>query len=58
MLTIGQYLQPSKSNIPVHRYVEPEKFDNWKKFGEEIGIKHVFSAPLVRSSYKAHEQFS
>jgi len=57
IMTIGQYLQPSKDKIPVDRYVEPDKFEQWKKFAENIGIEHVFSGPLVRSSYRAEEQF-
>jgi lipoyl synthase len=57
IITIGQYLQPSRDNIPVARYVEPEKFEQWKKFAENIGIDHAFAGPLVRSSYRAHELF-
>ncbi|MBU1628281.1 lipoyl synthase, partial [bacterium] len=57
MITIGQYLQPSKDNIPVLRYVEPEKFKKWKEYAEGIGIEHAYAGPLVRSSYRAQEQY-
>jgi len=57
MITIGQYLQPSRENIPVARYVEPDTFAKWKEYAEEIGIEHAFSSPLARSSYRAYEQF-
>jgi lipoyl synthase len=56
IITIGQYLQPSKENIPVARYVEPEKFKSWKLYAEKIGIERAFAGPLVRSSYRADEQ--
>jgi len=52
-LTIGQYLQPSLKNPPVKRYVEPEKFDEYRKLALDIGFNHVFSGPFVRSSYMA-----
>ena len=55
MLTIGQYLPPSKSHLPVERYVSPEEFDAWRRFALEEGFKHVASGPLVRSSYHAEE---
>ena len=53
MLTVGQYLAPSKNHHPVVEYVHPEVFDQYKQIGEEIGFYHVASAPLVRSSYMA-----
>ncbi len=56
VLTIGQYLQPSRNHLPVVRYYEPEEFQELKKLGELFGIKHVESGPLVRSSYHADEQ--
>ena len=56
MLTLGQYLQPSRNHIPVDRYITPEKFIEWKKIAQEIGFKYVASGPLVRSSYHAEEQ--
>ena len=55
ILTIGQYLPPSKDHWPLDRYVEPEKFQYWQLLAKEIGFKAVVSAPLVRSSYKAEE---
>lgn len=55
ILTIGQYLQPSKKNLPVIEYLRPEVFDELEKIGAELGFAHVFSAPFVRSSYHAGE---
>lgn len=55
IFTIGQYLRPSSKHIEVKEYVAPEKFDEYKKTGEEKGIKFVASSPLVRSSYNALE---
>ena len=55
ILTIGQYLQPSKAHLPVARYVEPEEFARYKKAGLEKGFKVVESGPLVRSSYHAEK---
>ena len=54
--TIGQYLQPTSKHLPVERFVDPEEFYELKEYGERIGIKHVESGPLVRSSYHADEQ--
>lgn len=51
--TIGQYLQPTRRNLPVARYVAPEEFDGYRDYGLEAGLKMVFSGPLVRSSYMA-----
>lgn len=53
MLTLGQYLQPSRKHWPVERYVTPEEFDNWKDFAQSQGFDSVASGPLVRSSYHA-----
>ncbi|MBI5346943.1 MAG: lipoyl synthase [Chlamydiae bacterium] len=55
IITIGQYLQPSKKNLAVKRFVEPKEFEEYARFAKSIGIKHVFSAPLVRSSYNADQ---
>lgn len=55
MLTMGQYLQPSKAHIPVKRFVPPEEFDNWKEQALDMGFCQVASAPFVRSSYRAKE---
>ncbi len=57
ILTLGQYLQPSKNNIPVHEYIEPEIFDKLKEAGLEMGFKYVASGPLVRSSFHSAEAF-
>lgn len=56
ILTIGQYLQPSKKHLPIERYYTLEEFEQLKVFGEEIGFQWVESGPLVRSSYHAEKQ--
>lgn len=56
ILTIGQYLQPSKNHLPIERYYLLEEFEELKAFGEEIGFRWVESGPLVRSSYRAEQQ--
>ncbi|MBI1738332.1 MAG: hypothetical protein HYR58_03705 [Acidobacteria bacterium] len=57
ILTLGQYLQPTREHLPVMRYVHPDEFAEYKLAGErEMGFKHVEAGPLVRSSYHAHEQ--
>ena len=53
IITIGQYLRPSPRHRPVHRYVHPDEFEEYRSYGEALGIPHVESAPLVRSSYHA-----
>ncbi len=55
VLTLGQYLQPTKSHIPVERYWSPEEFQQLKEEGEKFGFLHVEAAPLVRSSYHAEQ---
>ncbi len=55
IISIGQYLQPTKSHLPVKDYVTPDQFEVYKKLALDIGFKAVMSAPLVRSSYKAKE---
>lgn len=55
IVTIGQYLQPSKKHLPVQRFVTPDEFAEYEKIGKELGFKHVESGALVRSSYKAHK---
>jgi lipoic acid synthetase len=55
IITIGQYLRPTSRHRPIHRYVHPDEFAEYKKFGEGMGIPHVESGPLVRSSYHARE---
>jgi len=57
MLTLGQYLQPSKHHLQVERFVPPEEFDNWRKTALEIGFSQVAGGPFVRSSYHAKELF-
>jgi len=56
VLTIGQYLQPTRQHLPVERWVTPQQFVSYKQAGQELGFKHVESGPLVRSSYHADEQ--
>lgn len=56
MLTIGQYLAPSKSHLPVKRYVEPAEFDEYTAIAKELGFVHAACGPLVRSSYHADKQ--
>lgn len=56
ILTIGQYLQPTRDHLPITRWVTPEQFVQYKTLGESIGFSHVESGPLVRSSYHAEEQ--
>ena len=56
ILTIGQYLQPTKEHVPIARYYTPEEFEMFRQRGEEMGFRWVESAPLVRSSYHAEEQ--
>jgi len=51
--TIGQYLQPSRRNLPVAEYVHPDRFESWREYGLSIGFTTVFSGPFVRSSYMA-----
>lgn len=53
--TIGQYLQPTRRNLPVTAYIRPEQFDRWRDYGLSIGFRMVFSGPFVRSSYMADE---
>ena len=57
LLTIGQYLQPTKQHLPVERYLLPEEFTKWGEHATAIGFSHVESGPLVRSSYHAEQQF-
>jgi lipoyl synthase len=56
ILTIGQYLQPSRQHLPIMRYYTPEEFAELKEYGLSIGFKWVESGPLVRSSYHAADQ--
>jgi lipoyl synthase len=56
ILTLGQYMQPTPEHLPIERYVHPDEFAEFKRRGEQMGIKHVEAGPLVRSSYHAFEQ--
>ncbi len=56
ILTLGQYLQPTRAHLPVVRFVHPDEFAEYKRLGEAMGFRHVESGPLVRSSYHAFEQ--
>ena len=56
VLTIGQYLRPSKDHLPIARYYTPDEFAFMKREALAMGFRHVESGPLVRSSYHAHEQ--
>jgi lipoic acid synthetase len=58
VVTIGQYLRPSRLNLPVAEYVAPARFDAYRAAGERLGFKMVFSGPLVRSSYMADDVFT
>lgn len=55
IVTIGQYLRPTSNHLPVQRWVAPGEFDRWKILGEALGIGHVESSPLTRSSYHARQ---
>jgi lipoic acid synthetase len=56
ILTLGQYLQPTREHLPIVRYVHPDEFAEYKVLGEAMGLKHVEAGPLVRSSYHAFDQ--
>jgi len=56
MLTVGQYLQPSKSHLPVLRYVHPEEFAMFEREGAAMGFVNAACGPMVRSSYHADRQ--
>lgn len=58
LLTIGQYLAPTKAHYPVYEYIEPSVFDKYKQEGEKAGFKYVASGPLVRSSYMAEAAYN
>ncbi len=57
ILTIGQYLQPSKAHLPVRRFIPPAEFEKWKSSALEMGFSEVASGPFVRSSYHARELY-
>ena len=58
IITLGQYLQPSKKHLPVKEFILPEQFEMYKTIGLEMGFRHVESGALVRSSYKAHKHIA
>jgi lipoic acid synthetase len=55
ILTLGQYLRPSRDHLPVERYVHPEEFDRWRQKALDMGFRAAASGPFVRSSYQAEE---
>jgi len=58
IVTIGQYLQPSKKHLPVKAFIEPDQFKKYEEIGLEMGFRHVESGALVRSSYKAQKHLT
>ena len=58
IVTIGQYIAPTKEHLEVARFYEPYEYDELAKIAQQIGIKHTFFSPLTRSSYKAYEVFN
>ncbi|MBD1370863.1 lipoyl synthase [Hazenella sp. IB182357] len=56
IVTLGQYLQPTRKHLKIEKYYTPDEFKQWKEIGLDLGFSHVESGPLVRSSYHAHEQ--
>lgn len=58
IITLGQYLQPSKKHLPVADFITPEQFKKYETLGKEMGFRHVESGALVRSSYKAHKHIN
>jgi lipoic acid synthetase len=57
IVTFGQYLRPTKNHLPVHRYVSPEQFEQYRRRGLQLGFLEVVAGPLVRSSYRADRVF-
>ena len=58
IVTLGQYLQPSKKHLPVSSFITPETFKKYEDYAIKLGFKHIESGPLVRSSYKAHKHIN
>ena len=58
IVTIGQYLQPSKKHLPVKQFITPDQFKKYEEIGLEMGFRHVESGALVRSSYKAQKHLT
>jgi len=57
ILTLGQYLRPTKGHLPVSEYVAPERFQHYRQVAEDMGFLYVAAGPFVRSSYRAGEFF-
>jgi lipoyl synthase len=57
IVTLGQYLRPTRNHLPVERWVSPEEFERYRRIGLEKGFMEVASGPLVRSSYRADRVF-
>jgi lipoyl synthase len=55
ILTLGQYLQPTRNHLPVIEYISPARFAAYARVAQELGFRHVASGPLVRSSYHADD---
>lgn len=55
VITLGQYLQPTKKHLPVHRFVHPDEFKELRDIGYSLGFDYVESGPLVRSSYRSQK---
>ena len=58
IITIGQYLQPTKKHLPVKRFIMPDEFKEYEEIGLKLGFRHVESSALVRSSYKAQKHIN
>lgn len=58
VVTIGQYLQPSKKHLPVKQFITPDQFKKYEEVGLDLGFRHVESSALVRSSYKAQKHIN
>ena len=57
VVTLGQYLRPSRRHMSVQRYVTPEEFRDWEETARQMGFRYAAAGPLVRSSYRAGELF-
>ena len=57
ILTLGQYLRPSRGHVPITEFISPERFEHYKHVAEELGFLYVAAGPFVRSSYRAGEFF-
>lgn len=57
IVTLGQYMRPTRGHMKVVEYVKPQVFDKWGDYARQMGFKYVASGPLVRSSYKAGELY-